>query len=160
MGIHKIKTREEIASLIDELRKKNKKIVTTNGTFDILHVGHLDNLFKAKSYGDVLIIGLNSDTSVKQYKSPDRPINSQEDRATLLAALSCVDYITIFDEATPNELLKIIKPDFHVKSGVAFTGVERKTVEENGGKIILLEHVPEKSTTNIIERILKIYKKS
>ena len=151
----KIKSRDELKEIVNTLRTQNKKIVTTNGSFDILHSGHAQSLAEAKKYGDVLIVGLNSDSSIKQYKSPSRPINAEQDRALLLAALACVDYITIFSELTPNNLLRVIKPDFHVKSKSGFTGVEKKAVEEFGGKIILKDDVPGLSTTNIIKRILE-----
>ena len=149
----KIKSREELKDSLKELG--GKKIVTTNGSFDIIHIGHVKSLVEAKKLGDVLIVGLNSDSSIKKYKSPDRPIIGQEDRAEMLAALECVDYVTIFDETDPIELLKIIKPDFHVKSKSGFKGLERDVVEENGGKIILLDDVEGKSTTGILERLKK-----
>ena len=154
----KIKTRKEIKEMAERLKKEGKKIVTTNGSFDILHIGHIKSLQKAKEYGDALIVGLNSDSSIKKYKSKNRPINSQNYRAEMLAALECVDYITIFDETDPRELLRIIKPHFHVKSNSGFKGIERDVVEENGGKIVLLEDLEGISTTNLIEKILKTQK--
>lgn len=132
----KIKTCEEIKEIVEKLRKDNPKIKisTTNGSFDILHAGHLHSLKKAKSYGDVFIIGLNSDSSIKQYKSPDRPIIPEKERAEMLAALEFVDYVVIFNETTPNKLLSVIKTDFHIKSKSGFTGVERETVGKKQGK--------------------------
>lgn len=155
----KIKSRLELKKIVEDLRKKNPKIkiVTTNGAFDIIHVGHIISFVKAKSYGDILIIGLNSDSSIKQYKSKDRPINPQEDRAIMLAALECVDYVTIFDETDPREFLKVVKPDFHVKSRSGYKGLEEEVVKSNVGKIILLDDIAGKSTTQLIEKIIKIY---
>jgi len=156
----KIKSREELKEIVKDIRKKDKisKIVTTNGAFDILHKGHIKTLEKAKTFGNVLIVGLNSDSSIKKYKSKNRPIINQEDRAFVIAALSCVDYVTIFYEQDPIEFLKSIKPDFHIKSKSGFKGIETNVVEENKGKIILIDDIPDLSTTNIIEKILKIYR--
>ncbi len=153
----KIKTLEEIKEIAEKLRKEGRKIITTNGSFDVLHRGHVWSLQKAKEYGDVLIVGLNSDRSIKQYKSEDRPIVPQNERAEMLAALECVDYIVIFDETDPRKLLGVIKPDFHVKSKAGFKGIEKEVVEKNNGKIILLDDIESFSTTKIIEKILKIY---
>tara|TARA_Y100000310_G_scaffold167610_2_gene167543 strand:+ start:28680 stop:29162 length:483 start_codon:yes stop_codon:yes gene_type:complete len=153
----KIKSRDEIKKIVNILREQNKKIVTTNGSFDILHVGHIQSLVDAKKQGDVLIVGLNSDSSIKQYKSLNRPINPEQNRALMLAALACVDYVSIFSELNPNALLRIIKPDFHIKSKSGFTGVEKEAVEESGGKIILQEDIPGLSTSNIIKKILEAY---
>ena len=153
----KIKTREELKEILKSLRKERKKIVTTNGAFDILHVGHIKSLTEAKSYGDVLIVGLNSDLSIKSYKDPSRPIMCEENRAIVIAALSCVDYVSIFNELTPIELLKLVKPDYHIKSKSGFKGIETRVVEENGGKIILIDDFPNMSTTKIIGEICKNY---
>lgn len=155
----KIKTRSEIETISRELRKQKKKIVTTNGAFDILHVGHVKSLEKAKSFGNVLIVGLNSDSSVRQYKSPDRPIINQEDRAEMLAALEAVDYVVIFNEPDPRNFLKAVKPDFHVKSKLGYKGIEKDVVEKNGGKIILIDDIPGLSTTMLIDKIKKILEK-
>jgi|SRR3989344_3704537 len=158
---NKIKSRSEIKKIVEDLRKNNPKIriVTTNGAFDIVHVGHVMSLVKAKSYGDILIIGLNSDSSIKKYKSKDRPINPQEDRAIMLAALECVDYVTIFDETDPREFLKVIKPNFHVKSKSGYKGLEEEVVKSNVGKIVLLDDIAGKSTTLLIDKIIKLYQK-
>ena len=157
---NKLKTRLEIKETVESVRQKNPdiKIVTTNGAFDMLHIGHINSLVKARSFGDILIVGLNSDASVRRYKSPLRPIIAQQYRAEMLAALEVVDYVTIFDEDDPRELLKVIKPDFHVKSRTGFKGIEREAVESNGGQIILLEDIPGISTTDIIKKILEIEK--
>src|SRR3989344_3963443 len=162
----KIIERKDISDLVERLRYEGKTIVTTNGTFDFVHVGHIMSLYAAKYiYGNnnVLVVGLNSDSSVRKYKDdkyPKRPVNSQEDRAILLAALSFVDYVTIFDEVSPVKLLKIIKPDYHVKSEEGFTGIERKVVEENGGRIVLVSGISSVSTTDMIRKISKAYIKS
>ncbi|GAG14983.1 unnamed protein product, partial [marine sediment metagenome] len=101
--MNKIKTFEEIKEIAPKLKSEGKKIVTTNGSFDLLHIGHVKSLQKAKEYGDILIVGLNSDSSIKQYKSKDRPIVGQKERAEMLAALECVDYVVIFDETDPRK---------------------------------------------------------
>lgn len=158
MDNSKIKSREEVSEIIRDCREKNPniKVVTTNGAFDIIHAGHVRTLQKAKSYGDILIVGLNSDKSIRQYKSPLRPIVPEKERAEMLSALEVVNYVVIFDETNPIELLRIIKPDFHVKSKSGYKGLEKDAVESNGGKIILLEDIPGFSTTNLIQRIKEV----
>lgn len=160
MPKEKIKTTEEIERIVNKIRGKNKKIVTTNGVFDILHIGHIRYLQEAKKLGDVLIVGLNSDSSVKLIKGPKRPINNQEERVEVLAALEFIDYIVVFEEETPVKLLGRIKPDVHVKGRDYDINeiIEKDTVEKNGGKIELLSLVKEKSTTNLIERIIRAHK--
>ncbi len=150
----KVINRNEIEDLVNKLRAENKKIVTTNGCFDILHVGHVRYLKQAKSYGDVLILGLNSDSSVKKLKGPKRPINNQDDRAEVMAALGFIDYVVIFDEGTPVSLLGQIKPDVHVKGGdYSINSLpEAKTVMDAGGRVEFVSFVEGKSTTNIIEK--------
>jgi len=144
----------EIGKVVDKERENpNIRIVTTNGAFDVIHTGHIYSLEKARSYGDLLIVGLNSDASIKRYKSQNRPVFPQDYRARMIAALYCVDYVVIFDEDDPRELLKIIKPDIHVKSKSGFKGIEREIVEKNGGQIILLNDIEGISTTDIIKRI-------
>lgn len=138
----KIKTKEEIAEVVLELRGQNPgiNIVTTNGAFDLLHINHIYSLRKARSFGDKLIVGLNSDISIRQYKSLDRPIINQNERAEMLASLDCVDYVVMFDETDPREFLKVVKPDFHVKSKEGYKGIEHDVIVQNGGKIVLIEH--------------------
>ena len=163
----KLVSREEITKIAAGLRVDNKRIVTTNGTFDILHIGHVQLLEDAKALGDVLIVGLNSDTSVKQYKGDKRPINTQEDRARVLSAFTCVDYVVMFDEPEPSALLECIKPNIHVKAAdytletnkeQQHTKIwERETVEKNGGVVKLLPLIAGKSTTNIIKNIIAVY---
>jgi len=148
-----IKTFEEIKSLVAGLKERNKKIVFTNGCFDILHVGHAKYLEEAKGFGDVLIIGLNSDASVTTLKGEGRPINPQMDRAYILAALESVDYVVIFDEETPYDLIKIIKPHTLVKGG----DYEGKDVagQDIAGELKLVQFIDGKSTTKTIEKIIE-----
>ncbi len=146
-----IKTFDEIKTLASKLHSQGKKIVFTNGCFDILHVGHVKYLEVAKSYGDVLILGLNADSSVRKLKGPTRPINTQEDRAYILASLESVDYVVIFEEDTPYELIKLIKPHVLVKGG----DYEGKEVvgQDIADELKLVQFVDGKSTTNTIKRI-------
>jgi len=146
-----IKTFEEIEQTVARLKKQNKKIVFTNGCFDILHKGHVQYLDKAKSFGDVLILGLNSDASVSALKGPNRPINSEDDRAYILAALESVDYVVKFTDDTPLSLIEIVKPDVLVKGG----DYEGKKVvgSEIAGELKLVQFVDGKSTTKTIEKI-------
>jgi D-beta-D-heptose 7-phosphate kinase / D-beta-D-heptose 1-phosphate adenosyltransferase len=146
-----IKTKEEIYVLVDRLKKEGKKIVFTNGCFDILHVGHVKYLQEAKSYGDVLIVGLNSDESVRELKGPTRPVNPEADRAYLLAALEAVDYVVIFGEETPYDLIKSIAPDILVKGG-DYEG-KRVVGAEFARELKLVQFVEGKSTTSTIARI-------
>jgi D-beta-D-heptose 7-phosphate kinase/D-beta-D-heptose 1-phosphate adenosyltransferase len=146
-----IKTLAEITLLSEELKRRGKKVVFTNGCFDILHVGHVKYLEEAKSYGDVLIVGLNSDTSVHRLKGPERPVNTEEDRAYILASLEAVDYVVPFEEDTPLELIKAVKPHILVKGG----DYEGKHVigQEIADELRLVQFVDGKSTTKIIEKI-------
>lgn len=146
-----IKTFEEIEKLASKLHNLSKKIVFTNGCFDILHVGHVKYLEEARSYGDVLILGLNADSSVKKLKGDSRPINNQDDRAYILASLESVDYVVIFEEETPYELIKLIKPHVLVKGG----DYEGKDVvgQDIADELKLVKFVDGKSTTNTIKRI-------
>jgi len=146
-----LKTFDEIAQTVDRLKKQNKKIVFTNGCFDILHKGHVQYLDKAKSFGDVLILGLNSDASVSALKGPNRPINNEDDRGYILAALESVDYVVKFTDDTPLSLIEIVKPDILVKGG----DYEGKKVvgSEIAGELKLVQFVDGKSTTKTIEKI-------
>ena len=148
-----IKTFDEIASLSKELKARGKKIIFTNGCFDILHIGHVRYLETAKSYGDILILGLNSDRSVTSIKGKGRPINIQLDRANILAALEAVDYVVVFDEDTPYDLIKAVKPDVLVK-GSDYEG--KKVVGQDiAHELKLVQFVDGKSTTKTIENIQK-----
>jgi len=146
-----IKTFTEIDAIVKRYKKQGKKVVFTNGCFDILHVGHVKYLQVAKSFGDILIVGLNSDASVSRLKGPTRPVNIAEDRAYLLAALEAVDFVVPFEEDTPYELIKMIKPDVLVKGG----DYKGKTVvgTEFASKLKLVDFVDGKSTTKTIEKI-------
>lgn len=146
-----IKTFDEIKRIVERFRKQNKKIVFTNGCFDILHRGHVQYLDTAKSYGDILILGLNSDESVRALKGPSRPITDEDDRAFMLAALESVDYVVKFTQDTPYELIKIVKPDVLVKGG----DYEGKEVvgSDIAKEIRLVQFVDGKSTTKTIEKI-------
>jgi|FrelakmetLWP11LW_1041352.scaffolds.fasta_scaffold02617_3 D-beta-D-heptose 7-phosphate kinase/D-beta-D-heptose 1-phosphate adenosyltransferase len=148
----------EIPSLVDELeyyRRSGQKIVFTNGCFDVLHIGHIEYLKFCKTHGDIVVIGLNSDSSVRQIKGPTRPINNQHERAAVLAALECVDYVTFFEQPDPLELIKQVKPDILIKgTDWAEKGViGREFVESHGGKVVLSPMVEGKSTTSTIEKM-------
>jgi len=140
----------------DTLQAADKKLVFTNGSFDILHRGHVTYLEFARAQGDALIIGLNSDASVRRYKGPTRPVNPQEDRAYVLAALRAVDGVVIFDEDEPRELIEKVLPHVLVKgSDWAHYVSGRDIVEAHGGRVVLADMVEGRSTTNMIDRILK-----
>ncbi|PTB86618.1 D-glycero-beta-D-manno-heptose 1-phosphate adenylyltransferase, partial [cyanobacterium G8-9] len=134
-----------------ELKKRGKKVVFTNGCFDILHVGHVKYLEEAKSYGDVLILGLNSDESVRRLKGENRPVNTEDDRAYILASLEAVDYVVKFYDDTPYELIKAVKPHILVKGG-DYAGKD-VVGQDIADELRLVEFVDGKSTTKIIERI-------
>jgi D-beta-D-heptose 7-phosphate kinase/D-beta-D-heptose 1-phosphate adenosyltransferase len=146
-----IKSFNQIEKISQKYKDSDKKVVFTNGCFDILHIGHVKYLEIAKSFGDVLILGLNSDSSVKRLKGESRPINSEYDRAYILAALECVDYVVVFEEDTPYELIKAVKPNILVKGG----DYEGKEVvgSDIADELRLVEFVDGKSTTNIIKKI-------
>lgn len=146
----------ELENILSDIRSKERTIVTTNGVFDILHVGHVRSLQFAKSLGDILIVGINSDSSARRYKGDTRPFVHQAERAELLAALSCVDYVTIFDDPTPERLLGIIRPNVHVKGGDynSDTLPEAKIVQKYGGRLEFIPYLPGHSTTDIITRIV------
>ena len=146
-----IKTWDEISSIVSEIKNNGKKIVFTNGCFDILHIGHVKYLEKAKNFGDILILGLNSDDSVLRLKGENRPINTQTDRAYILASLEVVDYLVIFDEDTPFELIKLIKPDVLVK-GSDYEGKE-VVGQDIAKELKLVQFINGKSTANTIKRI-------
>jgi D-beta-D-heptose 7-phosphate kinase/D-beta-D-heptose 1-phosphate adenosyltransferase len=156
----KIVARNEIELFSAEIKKSGKKIVFTNGCFDILHRGHIEYLSKAKQLGDVLIIGLNSNASIKKIKGEKRPIVSEEDRALVISSLVCVDYVVLFDEETPHNLIAKILPDVLAKGAdwKKENIVGKDIVEANGGSVATIEFLPNCSTTNIIERILELYR--
>ena len=153
----KIKPIKDLINIIKNLKKQKKKIVFTNGCFDLLHVGHIIYLNKAKALGDILIIGLNSDKSVKKLKGLNRPLFPAKERAEILSALQSVDYITIFNEDTPYKIIKKLCPDILVKGGDYNIEhiVGRDFIDSIGGKTVTIPFVKNKSTSNIINKILK-----
>ena len=145
----------ELRKIRERLKSEKKKVVFTNGVFDIVHRGHVEYLTKAKALGDVLLVGMNTDASVRRLKGPDRPVVSQNDRAFILAALRVVDYVCLFGEDTPYNLIKEVVPDVLVKgSDWAIDDIVGKDiVEAAGGKVQTIDYVPNRSTTNIIQKI-------
>ncbi len=150
---HRIKERKALEESVQRLKNEGKRIVFTNGCFDILHLGHVKYLEVAKSFGDVLIVGVNSDASVRRLKGENRPVNPEFDRAYLLAALDAVDFVTIFDEDTPYELIRLVEPDVLVKGG-DYAGKE-VVGSDIAKEVRLVDFVDGKSTTKIIEKIGK-----
>jgi len=165
---NKLKTKEELTLLVNRFRKGGKQIVLANGCFvlangcfDLLHVGHIRYLMEAKEIGDILIVGLNSDQSTRTLKGSARPIFSQEERAEILAALSCIDYITIFHELSVEDLLLTLKPDIHAK-GTDYTTEtvpEADVVRSYGGKVAIVGDPKEHSSKEILKNLQRIDKK-
>ena len=151
----KIRSPRFLASVVRQLKRQGRRVVFTNGCFDFLHVGHVTLLAQAKRLGDVLIVAMNSDRSVRALKGPARPLVRQDDRALVLAALGCVDYVTIFDERTPDRLITELKPDVLVKgadwSAAAIVGAE--FVKRYGGRVVRVPLVDGYSTTKLLQRI-------
>ena len=147
-------SRPLLSEICNQLRKQGKSIVFTNGCFDILHVGHVTYLEAAKQLGDVLIVGVNSDDSVRRLKGPTRPINNESDRSAVLSALKAVDFTVIFDEDTPLELIEELTPHIITKGGdyTPETIVGAEFVREHGGKVIVIPLVEGKSTTSILKK--------
>ncbi len=157
-SIKKIKNLDELVVICDNLKKEGKTIVTTNGTFDLFHIGHLKSLEDSKEQGDVLIVGLNSDVSVKKYKSADRPIITQQLRMEVIAGLECVDYVFSFDETTPNVFLNKLKPQVHTNFiEYGEDCVDKETVIKNGGKLYMLKKYEGYSSSILIKKICSIY---
>jgi D-beta-D-heptose 7-phosphate kinase/D-beta-D-heptose 1-phosphate adenosyltransferase len=154
----KIIDRAALTALGEHLRASGQRIVFTNGCFDLLHVGHLRYLQQARALGEVLVVGLNTDASVRRLKGPDRPINPEDERAEMLAGLACVDYVTLFDEPLPNATLSALQPHFHVKGGDynAESLPETPLVRSLGGEVVIMPLVPGRSTTNAIRRLLGV----
>lgn len=149
--------RQDIAQFCEILRKGGQKVVFTNGCFDILHAGHVTYLEAAKAQGDVLVLGLNTDESVRRLKGPERPINHELDRAKVVGALKSVDYVVFFGEQTAEAVIAEVKPDVYVKGGdyTLDTLPEAKIVQSYGGKVAFIDMVEGRSTTNIINKIKK-----
>jgi len=154
----KVKSLLGLKRIVTNLKKKGKKIVFTNGCFDLLHPGHIYYLKEAKKKGSILILGLNSDSSVRKLKGKGRPLIPQKDRAELLANFEFIDYITIFDEDTPERLIKQISPDVLVKGGDYRRKeiVGGKFVEEKGGKVLIIPFLKGHSTTKLIKKIKRV----
>lgn len=178
----KVKNREALLRVADEMRASGKRIVFTNGCFELLHIGHVGYLQAARALGDVLVVGLNSDASVRAIKGPPRPLVPEAERAELLAALECVDFVTVFSEPTAEDLVATLKPDIYVKGGdyKAAGGREQgaetvagyrpnalpigqkiapemRVVQGYGGQIVVLPYSSGHSTTTLIENILQVY---
>ena len=152
----KVLTKDQLAPLLQQARAQKKRIVFTNGCFDLMHVGHTRYLQAAKDLGDLLVVGVNSDTSVRSLsKAPDRPIVSETQRAEVLAALECVDYVAIFSEPDPLNLITAVQPDVLVKGGDWDIDriIGRGVVEQRGGVVRTIPLVPDMSTTSLIQRI-------
>jgi len=157
----KIKEKKDLTKIIKNLKAKGKRIIFTNGCFDLLHVGHVRYLEEAKALGDVLVIGVNSDASVREIKGPERPILPVEERVEILSSLECVDYVTVFDEADPLLLITSLLPNVLVKGGdwTKEQIVGGEMVEKSGGEVVIIPFVQGVSTSNLIETILKRYEK-
>lgn len=156
----KVLGRGEMAREREGLRRAGKALVLTNGSFDLLHAGHVRYLRDAAALGDALVVGLNSDASVRSYKDPRRPIIPQDDRAELLAALEMVDYVVLFEENTAEALVAELRPDIYVKGGDYQAGdlPEARVAEGYGGRVVLVPYQESRSTTGIIQRILELYR--
>jgi D-beta-D-heptose 7-phosphate kinase/D-beta-D-heptose 1-phosphate adenosyltransferase len=159
LGERKVLQRSELAGALQYRRQRGERIVFTNGCFDLLHVGHIQYLQQARAMGDCLVVGLNDDASVRLLKGDKRPLLPQDERARLLAALACVDYVTIFSEATPLALIEFLRPHILVKGGdyTLDTVVGRKEVEAYGGEVRLVPYIPGVSTTGIIDSVIARY---
>lgn len=154
----KIISREQARQMTRRLQAEGRKVVFTNGCFDILHVGHIELLEAARRLGDVLIVGINSDASVRRLKGPHRPVTGETDRARILAALAVVDFVVVFGEDTPQELIGEIIPDILVKGGDynLDTIIGRDIVESHGGQIVVFPLVQGKSTSDLINKLFRL----
>ncbi len=155
----KIYPRDELKTEVDRLKREGKKIIFTNGCFDILHAGHTRYLREAKKLGDVLILALNSDDSVRSIKGPNRPIVPEAERAEVVASLESVDYVTVFSELTPLELIEFLQPTVIVKGGdwAEKDIVGAEAVRKWGGRVAIMPEIEGASTTNVIDKIRKVY---
>ena len=155
--VERVKTLAELKEMRREWQDQGVRVVLTNGTFDLLHIGHIRYLQEARALGDVLIVGINSDESVRGYKGPGRPVVPQEERAELVAALRCVDYTVIFDEPTATRLVEVLQPDVYAKGGDYGTGgkrlPERDAVEAYGGQVCIIQFVEGHSASELIRRV-------
>jgi len=155
----KITPRNELKATVERLKREGKKVVFTNGCFDILHAGHTRYLREARKLGDALILALNSDISVRSIKGPMRPIVPEAERAEVVASLDSVDYVTVFDELTPLELIEYLRPDVIVKGGdwAEKDIVGAEAVRKWGGRVAVMPEIEGASTTNIIDKVLQVY---
>ncbi len=156
----KITPRNELKATVERLKREGKKVVFTNGCFDILHAGHTRYLREARKLGDALILALNSDSSVRSIKGPMRPIVPEAERAEVVASLDSVDYVTVFDELTPLELIEYLRPDVIVKGGdwAEKDIVGAEAVGKWGGRVAVMPEIEGASTTNIIDKVLQVYR--
>ncbi|RJQ27589.1 D-glycero-beta-D-manno-heptose 1-phosphate adenylyltransferase [Candidatus Parcubacteria bacterium] len=154
-----VKNKKELGNLVEMYKKQGMKVVLTNGCFDIIHAGHIEYLQKARELGDVFIVGINTDSSVKKIKGEKRPINTLKDRMAVLGGLAAVDHLIAFNEDRPANLILSAKPDIYVKGGDYKPERLRSTVivEKLGGKVVIIPFKKGKSTTEIINRILEVY---
>lgn len=145
----------ELARLLEARREKGERIASTNGVFDLLHVGHVRYLQAARACGDLLVVGINSDAGTRRLKGPTRPVMPEDERAEILAALACVDYVTVFEEPTPEALLTQLRPDIHVKGGdyTVETLPETAVVRRYGGEVRTVALVPGRSTTLLVRKL-------
>ncbi|MDD4061932.1 MAG: D-glycero-beta-D-manno-heptose 1-phosphate adenylyltransferase, partial [Kiritimatiellae bacterium] len=150
----KIMGREKLAQELQRIRRDGGSVVFTNGCFDLLHMGHVNYLQQAREHGTCLVVAINSDASVQKLKGPTRPVIGEDERARMLAALECIDFVTIFDEDTPDALLELFRPEVLVKGGSTDVIVGKDFVEKYGGKVQRLDLIAGMSTTDIINRIL------
>lgn len=157
----KIKGREDLRAILERLKRDGRRVVFTNGCFDLLHIGHLRYLEEAKALGDLLVVGINSDRSVRELKGPSRPVIPEAERAEMLSGLACVDYVTIFDERDPLTLITELKPHVLVKGGdwTRETIVGKEVVEQSGGKVVVIPFVQGYSTSGLIQRITEQHEK-
>jgi rfaE bifunctional protein nucleotidyltransferase chain/domain len=153
----KVLSAEMLLAALAPRRASGERVALTNGTFDLVHVGHLRSLEQARAEGDVLVVGINSDASVRSYKAPNRPIVPQDERAELIAGLACVDFVVLFDEPTAERLIREVRPDVYVKGADYATKPlpERPIVEEYGGQVVLVELAAGHSTTDLLGEIVR-----
>ena len=156
MEVNTLKTLVELKEIVEKAREEGKKIVTTNGCYDIIHKGHINILQRMASLGDIFIVCINSDASVKRFKGDDRPYNNEQDRAYVINSIKGVDYVIIFDEDSPLDILGVLKPHVHAKGGAGLCHrikQERELIESWNGKMVCLELIDDFSSTNVIEKI-------
>ncbi len=159
MSRQKILPSAQLAEILKHAKSKGKTVITTNGCFDVLHLGHLRYLQAAREVGDLLVVCVNSDSSVRSLKGANRPLVPESERTELLAGLECVDYVTVFSDVDAKIVLSQLKPDIHIKGGDYKIDevIEREVVEANGGKVLVGLNLPGKSTTNLIKTIREKY---